>query len=215
MAIKYKKFQPTEYVMAVRNGKCVKKGNGLALFYNDMFTNILVAPAVAFDGSFAFDELVTADYQTVCVQGVVTFAIDNYENAFKVADFTFGRTYAAKRDEAVGHFCKRIGNAVKAIVIREAGNREVRKILKQADEMADFVLQELKRDETVATLGVKILAVNILGITTTPETRKALEAAAREEILREQDDAIYKRRNAAIEQERIIKENEINIKNGR
>ena len=48
------------------------------------------------------------------------------------------------------------------------------------------------------------------GILARPETRKALEAAAREEILKEQDDAIYKRRNAAIEQERLIKENELN-----
>ena len=38
----------------------------------------------------------------------------------------------------------------------------------------------------------------------------ALEAAAREEILKQQDDAIYKRRNAAIDQERIVKENELN-----
>jgi hypothetical protein len=57
---------------------------------------------------------------------------------------------------------------------------------------------------------VSVVSVNILGITPRPETRKALEAAAREQILKEQDDAIYKRRNAAIEQERIIKENEIN-----
>ena len=41
-------------------------------------------------------------------------------------------------------------------------------------------------------------------------TDGALEAAAREEILRQQDDAIYKRRNAAIEQERLVKENELN-----
>ena len=36
-----------------------------------------------------------------------------------------------------------------------------------------------------------------------------MEAAAREQILKEQDEAIYKRRNAAIEQERLIKENEL------
>ena len=42
------------------------------------------------------------------------------------------------------------------------------------------------------------------------ETKKALEAATREQIMQQQDDAIYKRRNAAIEQERIVKENELN-----
>ena len=42
------------------------------------------------------------------------------------------------------------------------------------------------------------------------ETQKALESATREQILQQQDNAIYKRRNAAIEQERIVKENELN-----
>jgi hypothetical protein len=42
-----------------------------------------------------------------------------------------------------------------------------------------------------------------------PETAKALEAQAREAILRQADEAIYARRNAAVEQERTIKENEL------
>ena len=205
MALRFKKFQPTDYVMAVKNGKTVKKGSGLTLLYNDFYTSILVAPTMAFDGAFAFDDLVTADYQTVCVQGAVTYIIDDYERAVKMADFAYERTYKAKQVAAMNLFCKRINNVIKAIVISETGNREVRAIIKQADDMADFLTEALKKDETLATLGVKILAVNILGITAKPETRKALEAAAREEILKEQDDAIYKRRNAAIEQERIIK----------
>ena len=52
--------------------------------------------------------------------------------------------------------------------------------------------------------------VSVLGIMPQPKTREALESSAREEILRQQDDAIYKRRNFAIEQERSIKENELN-----
>lgn len=75
--------------------------------------------------------------------------------------------------------------------------------------MADIIMAGLKEDETIRGLGVRILSVNVLGISTRPETRKALEAAAREQILKEQDEAIYKRRNAAIEQERLIKENEL------
>ena len=39
---------------------------------------------------------------------------------------------------------------------------------------------------------------------------KALQADAREELLRKADEAIYARRNSAVEQERKIKENELN-----
>ena len=40
--------------------------------------------------------------------------------------------------------------------------------------------------------------------------RRALEAEAREALQRESDEAIYARRNAAVEQERRIKESELN-----
>jgi hypothetical protein len=43
-----------------------------------------------------------------------------------------------------------------------------------------------------------------------PETARALEAEAREKMFRESDEAIYARRNSAVQQERAIKENELN-----
>ena len=68
----------------------------------------------------------------------------------------------------------------------------------------------MKKDETMREFGLELVSVSILGILAKPDTQRALEAAAREEILKQQDDAIYKRRNAAIEQERTVKENELN-----
>jgi len=43
----------------------------------------------------------------------------------------------------------------------------------------------------------------------TPETARALEARAREAILREADEAIYERRKFAVENERTIKQSEL------
>ena len=64
MGIAYRKFEPTEYVMKVRRGKVVQKGLGLSFFYNTMTTSMIVIPATAFDTGFAFDELMTADFQS-------------------------------------------------------------------------------------------------------------------------------------------------------
>ncbi|MBR4580076.1 MAG: hypothetical protein IKO32_02460 [Lachnospiraceae bacterium] len=210
MAIIYKKFQPNEYVMAVKKGSVVKEGLGISLLYNNMLTDALVIPTSAFDGDFAFDELVTKDYQAVCVQGSVTYMIEDYGKAAKLADYTYDRIqYERRKKIALEDLKKRIQFVIKTIVIRETSVRDVREIIKQAEEMANLIMAGLKEDEIIQGLGVRILAVNVLGISTRPETRKALEAAAREQILKEQDDAIYKRRNAAIEQERLIKENEL------
>src|ERR1019366_3725274 len=43
-----------------------------------------------------------------------------------------------------------------------------------------------------------------------PETSRALEAEAREALQRRADEAIYARRNAAVTEERLIKESELN-----
>src|SRR6202012_3170138 len=62
----------------------------------------------------------------------------------------------------------------------------------------------------MTAVGLEVLGLSILAIRPTPETARALEAETREKIFREADEAVYSRRNAAVEQERAIKENELN-----
>ncbi|MEK7224076.1 MAG: membrane protease subunit, stomatin/prohibitin, partial [Bacteroidota bacterium] len=59
-------------------------------------------------------------------------------------------------------------------------------------------------------LGIEILGANILDILATPEMARALETETREKLQQEADQAIYERRNFAVEQERKIKESELN-----
>src|SRR5687767_13191515 len=59
-------------------------------------------------------------------------------------------------------------------------------------------------------LGVEVLGLAILAIKPVPEMAKAFQAPAREDLLREADEAIYARRNSAVQLERTIRENELN-----
>jgi hypothetical protein len=67
----------------------------------------------------------------------------------------------------------------------------------------------LRTAPAVAMLGVEVLSLAVLGARPTPDLARALEAATREQLQREADESIYARRNAAVEQERIIKESEL------
>lgn len=67
MSIKYKKFEPTEYVMKVKNGEIVQEGLGLSFFYNTRTTSMMVLSTTAFDTGFAFDQIITSDFQSVSV----------------------------------------------------------------------------------------------------------------------------------------------------
>jgi len=92
----------------------------------------------------------------------------------------------------------------------EIQSRPLRRALVEADAVGQQVLANLKNAPVLTALGVEVLELAILAIRPSPETAKALEAQAREQLLRESDDAIYLRRNNAVEQERTIRENELN-----
>ena len=82
--------------------------------------------------------------------------------------------------------------------------------MRSSDSIVEKILSTIDKDKEIISLGIEILGISILAIKPNPETAKALEAQTREEILKESDEAIFLRRNAAVEQERTIKENELN-----
>ncbi|MBQ4563650.1 MAG: hypothetical protein IJA58_04110 [Lachnospiraceae bacterium] len=213
MALKYRKFDPGEYVMKVKNGTTLKEGLGLSFFYNTMNTAILVIPSTAIDIGFAFDDIMTSDYQSCYVQGMITYRFLDYRQASTMLDFAFAENkaeYAEKRRTVFQAVNTRLINLAKIILIRTISVLDIRTALKSGDDLVEKLQTELCSSEILKEFGIEILNLTILGVAAKPETRKALEAAAREQILKEQDEAIYMRRNAAIEQERIVKENELN-----
>src|SRR6266700_4324771 len=91
--------------------------------------------------------------------------------------------------------------AVKALTLKEA--------LQASDRIADIIASGLRSRADIASIGLEILGVSVRGVKPTPDTAKALEAEAREAILRNADEAIFARRNFAVEQERAIRESEL------
>jgi hypothetical protein len=91
--------------------------------------------------------------------------------------------------------------AVKGWPLKEA--------LLATDRLATLVATGLAQSAEITSLGLEVLGVSVVAIRPTPETAKALAADAREAILKAADDAIYARRNAAVEAEREIRESEL------
>jgi hypothetical protein len=85
----------------------------------------------------------------------------------------------------------------------------LRQVLVAYETLVAEVLAGLRAAEPVRMLGVEVINLSVTSITPTPETAKALEAEAREMLLRQSDEAVYARRNAAVAQERLIKESEL------
>jgi hypothetical protein len=105
---------------------------------------------------------------------------------------------------------RRVINRVQVLMRAELQSLALREALQSSQAVAKRVMESLKSSEDLSSLGLEMLGLSILAIKPNPETARALEAEVREQLLGEADEAIYTRRNAAVEQERAIKENELN-----
>ena len=205
----YIKFSPNQYVLRYKKGQLVSQGAGLSFFFWAHNTSACVLPIAGTDIDFMFEEI-TQDFQTVTVQGQLTCRICDYEKAAAALDFTVNLRNGIYVDQPREKLSKRMVNLAHVLVKSHIGAMGLTEAIQTSRALADQVLTEMERSGECAAMGIAVTGFSILKIRATPETARALEAKTREDILRESDDAIYIRRNASIEQERKVKENELN-----
>lgn len=204
---RYLKVPPTTFVMQYRGGKVRREGTGLSFFYFAPSSIIVKVPAGSTDVPFIFNEA-TADFQAVTVQGHLTFRVADPRKLAGLLDYSLKPAGGYATDDP-DKLPLRITHAAQTAMRAEIGTRPLRQVLTEAEGMAGRVRAVLAASPTMKELGVELLGFAILAVKPVPETAKALEAEARETLLRQADDAIYTRRNNAVEQERRIKENEL------
>lgn len=203
------KFQPSDYVLKYRNGKIVREGAGLSFYYYAPNTSIVAVPVGSLDAPFIFEET-TADFQTVTVQGQITFRIVDQKKIAGLLNYTLdmkGRGYVSDDHKKLP---QRVINIVKVLTKKTVEGLQLKDAIKSSELLAQRILNEIRQNDEINLLGIEILGLSILAILPSKETARALEAQTREQILKKADEAIYERRNASIEQERRVKENEFN-----
>lgn len=207
--LSYMKAAPTTYVIHHQNGRVRRQGRGLAFFFYAPSSTIVAVPIASADIPFAFKET-AADFQDVALQGQLTYRIADPVRAASLLDFSVSaaaRTHTSDDPEKLPDRLVQTTQILTRAVVQRLPLREA---LVSSDGVVAEVLAALRASESVQMLGVEILGLVITSIRPTPEIARALEAGAREELQREADEAVYARRNAAVEQERRIRESELN-----
>jgi regulator of protease activity HflC (stomatin/prohibitin superfamily) len=207
--IRFIKVEPTDFVLQFQRGKVVREGAGLSFFYFAPTTSLVLVPVGSVDVPFIFEE-VTADFQSVTVQGQITYRVADPKKLSLLMNFTLSPTGKSYVSEDPKKLPERLINHVQVLTRASLQSLPLLGALGQSDDLVSSLRQGLQNAEVVTALGIEVLGLSILAIRPTPETSRALEAEAREQILRQADEAVYARRNAAVEQERAIKENELN-----
>src|SRR5947207_14726621 len=87
LGISYRKANPTDYALHFSRGKLVREGAGLSFWYFAPSSTIALVPMSSANIPFVFTEP-TADFQTITVQGQLTYRIAEPARASAVLDFT-------------------------------------------------------------------------------------------------------------------------------
>ncbi len=202
------KFDPNTYVIRYRAGKAVARGNGLAFHYWERNTSACAVPMTGIDADYIFSQ-VTKDFQTVSVQGQLTYRFTDCEKAADALNFTVNLKTKRYAEDPMPKVSKRMVNLAEVLVKTRINGMELSDALAASHHLADEVYRDLRQDSQLEEMGVSVTGFTVLNIAANNDTARALEAGTREQILRSADDALYERRNASIEQERRIKENEL------
>jgi len=208
LPIRYMKATPTTYVLQFKDGRVRREGPGLSFFYYAPTTTLITVPLESADVPFAFQET-TGDFQAVAIQGQLTYRVSDPKKLSSILDFSISPS-GLYRSEDYRKLPERLVHTMQTLMRAETQKLSLQEALTKSGTLSASVFATLKSSDAVAQLGVEILNLSLLSIRPTPEMAKALEAEAREALQRRSDEAIYERRNNAVEQERRIKESEFN-----
>ncbi|PIE86347.1 MAG: membrane protease subunit, stomatin/prohibitin [Bacteroidia bacterium] len=206
--IKHIKFDSMTYVLYFKNGNIKKEGRGLSFFYFAPNSSIVAIPMGSNDLPFIFNES-TNDYQTVNIQGQISYKISNPKTLADILDFTVNDNGQYKKND-IEKLNQRIINEAQTATASFIHEIKLKDAIRSAKLIEERILEGLKSSQAIALLGIDILGANILGIQATPEMSRALETETREKLQQEADQAIYERRKFAVEQERVIEETQLN-----
>jgi regulator of protease activity HflC (stomatin/prohibitin superfamily) len=207
LGFRYLKAPATTHVMQLKNGQVVRSGPGLSFWYFAPTSVIVQIPVSSTNVPFVFQE-VTQDFQEVSIQGNLTFRVREPDKVAALLDYSVDVRGQYRSDDP-NKLEERLVHATQVRTRSFVQRQPLGSVLVSSEALVQILLSELQESTSLQRLGVEIFDVAILELSANPEMAKALQAEARERLLKQADEAIYARRNAAVELERSIKENEL------
>ncbi len=205
--IRFIKFDSMNYAILYKKGKIKKKGRGLSFYYYAPRSSIVAIPMGSKDVQFIFNNS-TTDFQSISIQGQITYKIENPEQLAELLDFTVNHKGTYKSEDP-NKLSQRLINKAQTVATSFIQSLSLKDALRKAKDIEDKIIEGLKSSDAIKALGIIPISINVVAVKPTPEMSKALEATTREALQQDADQAIYKRRKFAVEEEKKIKESEL------
>ena len=207
--LKYFKGEPNTYTICFKDGQVRRHGAGINFWYAPLTTTISAVPIASQESHFMFTET-TADFQEIAIQGSLTYRFDEPLEVATKLDYTVDPARKRYRSEDPAKLVQRVINVVQEHTRGLVSKLSLEAALTGVAGVIDDVMAGIAGSAHLKSLGVVVEGLHFASIKATPEMQKALEADFREGLNKRADQAIYDRRKAAVEEERKIRESEMN-----
>ncbi|MDJ0974957.1 MAG: SPFH domain-containing protein [Planctomycetota bacterium] len=207
--LRHLRSEPNVHVHLYKRGRLRRSGRGLALWFFPLSASVAEIPCDDRDETFLFHAR-TSDFQDVTAQGVITYRVAQPDVLAERVDFSLDLRTGRYRGEPLQQLSQLLVQAAQQRAWHYLAGASLEEVLVDGvDEVRARIRNGLANDETIAAMGLEIVAVRVAGVTPTEEIERALQAPAHESIQQAADEAVFQRRALAVEKERAIQENEL------
>ena len=201
--------EASSYVIGYRSGRVVRAGRGLAFWFRPQRASIAELPMD--DREMAlFVKGRSQDFQSVAVQGTLTWRVADPEMLASRVDFSIGLFTGAYQAEPIQRIETRLAGLVNQAALQHLAHAPVRALLDAGPEPLRRALEAaLTGDPAVADIGIELVAIRLTNLAPTSELERALQTPTFEALQQKADEATFERRALAVDKERAIAENEL------
>ncbi|MHC9292257.1 SPFH domain-containing protein [Mycobacterium sp. LTG2003] len=210
--VRHLRVEPTAHIRALRRGKLVQDGPGLAFWFRPLTAAMSEIPLDDRELPVLFHAR-TADFQDVAVQATVTYRIVDPTLAAQRIDFSIdtetGAWRAAPLEQVAGLLTESAQQHGLDLLARTTLTSA---LVDGISAVRNRMVDGLAADTRLAETGITVIGVRVVAIRPEPEVERALQTPTREQVQQEADKATFERRALAVERERAIGENELQTK---
>src|SRR5262249_55376647 len=149
------------YILHWQHGRLRRQGQGLSFVYFAPSSTIAAVPLASADVPFAFTET-TADFQTVTLQGSLTYRVADPPRLAAALDYSIRRNGAYVPDDP-DKLPERLLQEAQVLARSSVQRLALREALANSDAIVTEMLAGLGASDPVRTLGVEILGFSLLG----------------------------------------------------
>ncbi len=208
LGLDYFRAEPTEYARMTVGGKVKREGKGVAGFYLPFRTSIEVVLTTTQDQPFTFQE-VSSDQQEVALQGGIVYRVTDPPLLLGRYNFSVEPREKEHLTDDPQKLAEYLAQRAKVGARKVVEGTKLENVLRMGDQLSHDVTDTLRSDAVLREIGLTVEGIYFTSLKPKPEIARGLEATYREELLQKADEAGYKRRAAAVEKERAIRQNEV------